>query len=59
MRPTNLISKEQINLALKWLNDEISLPEIAEKMDVSIPNVYARLSIWIREAYKRGLIKAV
>jgi hypothetical protein len=43
MRPTNPISKEQINLSLKWLNDEISLPEIAEKMDVSIPNVYARL----------------
>lgn len=53
------VSDEHIELAIAWMKDEIGLGQINIVMGQKISggNVLYNISVWLREAYRKGIIK--
>ena len=52
------ITPEEIELALAWLQDEVTLTQVAYALGMKGPgNAVSRMAVIIREAYRAGLIK--
>lgn len=54
----NKVSYEQIELALAWMQDEVSLTQAATALGVvGTGSISYKLALWLREAYRAGIIK--
>lgn len=52
------VTVEEIELALAWMKDEITLTQIARVMNHKGPGTtVSRISILLREAYRKGMIR--
>lgn len=56
---SNHVSEEQIELALAWMADEVTLTQVslASGLKGGSGATYHRLAMCLREAYRAGLIK--
>jgi hypothetical protein len=54
------LPKRQVEIALKWMRDEIGMGEASAQMNIhSITNTVYRMGIALRQAYRQGLLKQV
>ena len=59
-RVRSALSDEEIELAIAWLNDEVTLTQAATAMGYKSGGAWvARVALLLREAFRTGIIKVV
>lgn len=52
------ITRDEVELGIAWLQDEVTLTQIAKVLGMKGPgNAVSRMAVCIREAYRLGMIK--
>jgi len=50
------ITLEEINLAIAWANDEVTIIQCQRAMKCSRGNVYPRFALFLRAAIQKGIL---
>ena len=58
----NKITDEEMELGIAWLQDTVTLTQVARVIPGGVKGstkAYVHLALWLREAYRIGLLKVV
>jgi HD superfamily phosphodiesterase len=52
-------SKEEMDLAIAWMKDEVTITQVAKVTSTTASSSFAKMGAWLRDAYREGKIRVV